>query len=488
MNTLSALQSIQSSLSHLASEWVLVCSFFIALLLDLFVKRKLLIAYLVFTGLVISGVILYQDLQQADASQLLFNNFYQVSTTALKFKLLVVASSLLWYLPILFKNFEYKKIEYLYLIPVFVLSANLLIMSNHFLSIFLGVEFLSIISYLYIAFDIKNKQSSESSAKYVLYGAFSSAIMLYGITWLYGLTGTLYLDASFLSSLSKMPIDTVGMALLIFSAGFLFKISAVPFHYYSPDVYEGAQANTLGIISTVPKIAGFAILFHFIGKFHFNYQGNVLAWPNFPWEKVLAIVAIASMFIGNLSALTQKSLKRIFAYSSISHTGFMLLALVVYGATGLASLYFYLTIYSISSITLFFILQYWEQKYHIVNMEDLIGLVKQEKSSALAMIILLASLTGLPPLAGFFAKFFVFSAVFEQYQISTEPWLLYALIAGVLNTVIALFYYFNIARHLYLIKAEHKIEATSVLKNETVFIILMLLLTCSLLYFGLYPF
>lgn len=488
MNTLSALQSIQSSLSHLASDWVLVGTFFIAFLLDLFVKRKELMGYITFVGLVVSGVLLFQQVQQTGSSLFLFNGFYQLSTSAINFKLLVTATSVVWILPFLLKNFEIKKAEYLYLLPVFVLSANLLIMSNHFLSIFLGVEFLSIISYLYIAFDIKNKQNSESSAKYVLYGAFSSAVMLYGITWLYGLSGTLYLDSSFLSSLSKMPIETVGMALLIFSAGFLFKISAAPFHYYSPDVYEGSNANTLAIISTLPKIAGFAILFHFVGKFHFNYQGNILAWPNFPWEKVLSIVAIATMFIGNLSALTQKNLKRIFAYSSVSHTGFMLLALVVYGITGLESLYYYISIYTISSIALFFILQYWEQKYQITNIKELVGLSKTEKWSSLAIIILLASFTGLPPLAGFFAKFFVFSAVFEQYQISNEPWLIYGLIAGVLNTVIALFYYFNIARHLYLIKADQKLVVTSALKNETLFIMLMLLLTCSLLYFGIFPF
>lgn len=488
MNTLSALQSIQSSLSHLASDWILLCSFFVAFILDLFVKRKAIISYLTIVGLIVSAFFLFQQSQQAALNISLFNGFYQLSASIINFKLLATTTAILWFLPLLFKNFEYKKTEYIYLLPVLVFSANLLIMSSHFLSIFLGVEFLSILSYVYIAFDIKNKQNAESSAKYVLYGAFSSGVMLYGITWLYGLSGTLYLTPSFLSSLSKMPIDTVGMALLIFSVGFLFKISAVPFHYYSPDVYEGSKAYTLGIISTLPKIAGFAILYSFIGIFHFNYQGTTLAWPNFPWEKVLSIVAIATMFIGNLSALTQKNLKRIFAYSSISHTGFMLLALIVYGATGLEALYYYLSIYTLSSLALFFLLQYWETKYQITSIKDAVGLVKHEKWSPVLMVVLLASFTGLPPLAGFFAKFFVFSAVFEQYQISNEPWLIYSLIAGVLNTVIALFYYFNIARHLYLIKAEHKIEATSVLKNETVFIILMLLLTCSLLYFGLYPF
>ncbi len=294
--------------------------------------------------------------------------------------------------------------------------------------------------------------------------------------------------ATFLSALSKANTSMVAMSIIIFSAGFLFKISAAPFHYYSPDVYEGSSPSTLAFISTIPKIAGFAVLFAFVSRFHFNYQGTVLVWPHFPWEKVLSVIAIATMFIGNLSALTQQNLKRIFAYSSISHTGFILMGLIVYSNTGLEALVYYLTIYTISNFALFFILQIWESKYGIVEVKQLIGLGKKDKFTSSLLILLLASFTGLPPLAGFVAKFFIFSSVFEQYQLSFEPWLLYVLIAGVLNTVIALFYYFNIARYLFLKSGEFVSPVISVIKNEKVLLLLISLLSISLIYLGLSPF
>jgi NADH-quinone oxidoreductase subunit N len=356
------------------------------------------------------------------------------------------------------------------------------------LSIMLGLEFLSLLSYLYISFDIKNSSNAESSTKYIVFGLFATAVMLYGITFLYGLSGSLYLDAGFLSELSKAEPAMVAMAIILFAAGFLFKISAAPFHYYSPDVYEGSQPSTLAFISTLPKIAGFAVLYLFINRFHFQYQGSTLIWPHFNWEKVLAIIAIVTMFVGNLSALAQQNLKRIFAYSSISHTGFLLMGLVVFSSTGLDALFYYLLIYVISNFALFFILQYAESKYGIKELSQFVGFGKKEKFLSGLLVVLLASFTGLPPLAGFLAKFFVFSGVFEQYQVSHEPWLLFVLIAGVLNTVIALFYYFNIARVVFLKPGEFSISAITILKNENLLIFLISILCLSLIYLGLQPF
>lgn len=488
MNIHTALQSIQSSLAHLTNEWVLVCTFIFALLIDLFIKRKEIVVFIAFVGILLSTLLLAQQYYSFNNPLTLFSNFYQLSKTTLLFKLIISISAIVVLLPYLFKSFTYKNSEFFYLFPLLIFSANFLCMSNHLLSILIGIEFLSILSYLYIAFEIKSKESAESSTKYVVYGAFSSAVMLYGITWLYALSGTMYLDATFLSALSKANTSMVAMSILIFSAGFLFKISAAPFHYYSPDVYEGSRPSTLAFISTIPKIAGFAVLFAFVSRFHFNYQGTVLVWPHFPWEKVLSVIAIVTMFIGNLSALTQQNLKRIFAYSSISHTGFILMGLIVYSNTGLEALVYYLTIYTISNFALFFILQIWESKYGIVEVKQLIGLGRKDKFTSSLLILLLASFTGLPPLAGFVAKFFIFSSVFEQYQLSFEPWLLYVLIAGVLNTVIALFYYFNIARYLFLKTGEFVLPVISVIKNEKILLLLISILGISLIYLGLNPF
>lgn len=487
MNIIDSLQSIKSSLPNLGSEWTLVFAFFIAFIVDVFFHSKKILSTISFLGILLSTFFLINQTIYHKIDVNLFSGFYKITKPILQFKIILSIASIIAFLPYFLGVIKAKSKEFFYLFPLFLLSANLLSMSEHLLSIFLGVEFLSILSYLYIAYEIKSKNTAESSSKYILFGAFASAIMLYGITWLYGLSGTLHLDSSFLSNLSKAPQAVVSMALIMFIGGILFKVSAVPFHYYSPDVYEGSEPATLSFISTIPKIAGLAILYNFIEHFHFNYQGEFLVWPNFSWEKSIAIISIATMFIGNLSALSQNNLKRMMAYSSISHTGFLLISLVVFSDTGLNALYYYSLVFIISNTAVFFLLHYWETSFGIKELKDLIGVGKLKALSGAMMIILLASLTGLPPLAGFLAKFFVFGAVFEQYQSSQSPWLLYVLIAGVLNTVIALFYYFNIARHLFLksgTSTSVKIE-TSIQMKTLLYIVAFL--TLSVIALGIFP-
>jgi len=483
MNIVASLQSIQSSLPHLASEWTLVFTFLIAFVIDVFFKSKKIVSSISFIGICLSTFLVLNQSIYHPVETKLFSGFYFISKPVLQFKILLSIASVIALFPYFIGAIKVRSKEFFYLFPLFLLSANLLSMSNHLLSVFIGVEFLSILSYLYIAFEIKSKNTAESSSKYILFGAFASAVMLYGITWLYGLTSTLYLDSEFLSNLSKAPVSLVAMALIMFIAGILFKISAAPFHYYSPDVYEGSEPATIAFISTIPKIAGFALLYSFIKHFHFNWEGTVLVWPNFSWEKVIAIISITTMFIGNLSALSQKNLKRIMAYSSISHTGFILMSLVVFSETGISALYYYSLVFIISNFAVFYILHYWENSFGVSNLSQLVGLGKIKPWSSAMMIVLLASLTGLPPLAGFVAKFFVFGAVFQQYQSSLSPWLLYVLIAGVLNTVIALFYYFNIARHLFLmsgtsttVKVETTLSMKIMLGISTVLVLCLILL------------
>lgn len=485
MNTINSLISTQASLPYLNSDWVLLATFFVAFVIDVFFSKKEWIGTISFSGILLSLVVLfiqYKNFSNSNAIQL-FSGFYQVSKAILQFKIILGLATITVFFPFWLKTIKPKNSEFYYLIPMLLFSADVLCMSNHLLSIFLGIEFLSLLSYLFIAFEIKSKHTAESSTKYILYGAFASAIMLYGITWLYGLTGTLNLDANFLSSLSKVSPAYVAMSLLLFTSGYLFKTSAVPFHFYSPDVYEGSSPSTLAIISTIPKIAGFAILYSLMNRFHFNWEGTVLIWPNFSWEKWIAIIAIASMFVGNLSALVQQNLKRIFAFSSISHSGFMLLGLLVFSDAGLNSLLYYLIIYTISTIAVFYLLEYWEAQYKITDVSALIGLGKKSPWSSSMMIVVLASLTGLPPLAGFVAKFFVFGAIFQQFQASQSPWLLFALIAGVINTVIALFYYFNIARYLFLKKS----AVTATEESYSLLLPIVTVLSILLILLGLYP-
>lgn len=484
MEVVKAISSIQNSLPYLNSDWVLVLSFFIAFLFDVFFKNSRFNAIISFLGICISFVML---LKQVPSSTLLFNGFYQVNPFVLMFKKIITLSVIIAFVPFFIEKNKNVKSEYYYFFPLLVFSANLLCMSNHFLSIFLGIEFLSILTYLYIAFDIKSKMSSESSSKYIIFGVFSSAIMLYGISWIYSIAGTLQLNSSFLSAFSKAPIDLVAMSLILFAVGFLFKISAAPFHYYTPDVYEGSSPKTLSFISVLPKIAGLGILFTFIRHFQFNYQGELLIWPNFSWEKVIAIITIATLFIGNLSALTQRNLKRIMAYSSISHTGFLLIGILALSDAGFDAMYYYAIIFSISNIAVFYILHYWETQYGITELKHLVGLAKLKPFSSMLMVVILASLVGLPPLAGFTSKFYIFSALFEQLQINHSPFLLYVLIVGVVNTVIALFYYFNIARYLYIVKSEIEVEIKTADNYSTILLGFIAILSAALIVLGIFP-
>lgn len=487
MSISESLNSILHSMPNLISDWVLVCTFIFAFIIDVFFKSKKVLSVISFTGLLVSLIILINQTIYHKIDVELFSGFYIITKNVLRFKLLLGIASIIALLPFVLGIVKAKTKEFYYLFPLLLWSANLLCMSQHFLSIFIGIEFLSILSYLYIAFEIKTKETAEASTKYILYGAFASAIMLYGISWLYTLTGTLTLNHIFLSALSKAPIMLVAMSLVLFISGFLFKISAAPFHYYSPDVYEGSSPSTLSFISTIPKVAGFAIFFSFLSHFHYNFQDTVLIWPNFSWEKAISILAIATMFVGNLSALAQQNIKRIMAYSSISHTGFMLIGMVVFSDMGLNALLFYAFVFIISNFSVFFLIQYWEDVYGVKTLKDLVGLGKTSGLSSAMMVVIIASLIGLPPFAGFVAKFLVFGSVFELYQGSLSPWLLFVLIAGVVNTVIALFYYLNIARHLFLIKGESKI---SIIENDykaKMLLAIVVLLTTLLIAFGIFP-
>lgn len=485
MNTSEALSSIQSSLPYLLSDWILIGTFVLAFVFDVFFRINKVTLALSILGIGISFIVLFNQSIAFHTELSLFNGFYKISKSVIYFKLIATAASVIALLSYVKKNNTVRFKEFYYLFPLFLWSANLLCMSDHLLSIFLGIEFLSILSYLYIAFEIKSKQSAESSSKYILYGAFASAMMLYGLTWVYSLSGSLQLDANFLENLSKAPQGTVAISMLLFLSGFLFKISAVPFHYYSPDVYEGSSAQTLSFISTIPKIAGFAVLYEFIANFHFMYDGMYLVWPNFSWEILMSILAIVTLFVGNLSALSQTNLKRIMAYSSISHTGFLLMGLSVFGDTALSALYYYLVVFSISNFAVFYILQHLKEHYEIEELRDLVGFGKQHPWISSAFVLVLASLIGLPPLGGFVAKFFMFSAVFEHYQLSNSIYLLCLLVAGVLNTVIALFYYLNIARHLFLVNRNPEVVFEN--KKHSVIIILAFLLSVSILIIGIFP-
>ncbi len=455
----SQLESIYLSLGDFLPELILASAFLLSIFTSLFIRKKKITQLLVALGVFMAlGFSIFQ-LMDKSVSISLFNDFLRLSNLSIFFKILFASAAVLILLIIPEEPdiYQHRKgsSEFYVLMPVFLLGLNLMSMASNLLMMYLALEMVSLASYAWVAYDHSSRKANESAIKYILFGAMSSAVMLFGLSYLYGFTGTLNLiDNTFLAELSKVPAMASGFAIILVMTGFLFKISAVPFHFYTPDVYEGAPYPVITFLSIAPKAAGFVMLSNFIAVFVHDFDGYQLVWPNFNWEKFLSIIAIATLFVGHLSALAQQNLKRLMAYSSIGHTGFLLMALLNFSGTGSTALLYYFCIYLCMNMAVFMFLQYADKHYGIQRMSDLKGFAAEKPKLSFFFIILLASLIGLPPTGGFMGKFLVFSAVLDTYSISGEPLLMALLISGVLNTVIALVFYFKMAKNMYFRKGD----------------------------------
>ena len=493
MNNLNAtvlLEQITGSLPYFLPEIVCSLVFIVAIFIDLFTRKqsRSLVPFFVFAGLLLALFFTLDQFRMVKEEIWLFNGMIRLSPAGIIYKLLFLLAAMVTHI----LSIRSKAIrlapkgyaEFFIMLPVFIVGLNIMSMSSHLLMIFLGMEMVSIASYILVAYMAEQPRSAEAAVKYALFGALSSAVMLYGISLLYGLTGTLSLQGStFLANLSKAPEYISALAILMVLAGFLYKISAVPFHFYVPDVYEGTPAPVIAFLSTAPKAAGFAVLFTFIGVFTLPMESYHLVWPKFNWENILVFISICTMTLGNLSALAQKNVKRMMAYSSIAHTGFMMMPLLVFSEMSAASLVFYIVVYVLMNLAIFLLVGHMEDAYGATELESYKGLAAFNPLLSVCMVIVLASLVGLPPTGGFTGKFLVFSSVLEAYRISHNPWLLYLLVAAVLNTVIALFFYLRLPLYMYFRKAE-KIYTS---KTPLYLLVIMCLLVAGILMAGVFP-
>ena len=332
--------------------------------------------------------------------------------------------------------------EYFSLLLSAVLGAHLLVMTTNFVMIFLSLEILSISSYVLAGFSF-NKKGAEGSLKYFLFGSVASAVMLYGFTILYGLTGTLDFsspdfDKNLLSNQSPLILVAGLMAL----AGFLYKVAAAPMHPWAPDVYEAAPVPVVAFFSVVPKFAGICILAKFALTLTFTQS-------NFDWQLIISIIAILSIGVGNFSALLQKNPKRMMAYSSIAQTGFLLIGIVCVSVQGIQFLVFYSAIYLLSNFAVFFCLQGFE-KNNVTSISAFHGWGKIHTGISVILLIGFISLAGIPPTAGFTSKLFIFTSLWSAYEQTGKDILIWLLIFGLLNTVISLFYYLKIPYYSFL--------------------------------------
>lgn len=343
----------------------------------------------------------------------------------------------------------FKSSEIVVMLFGLLLGASFMTMSSNLLMIYISIEVVSICSYILTGLT-KGKKKAEAAIKYLIYGAVASAIMLYGMSWLYGFTGTLNLtDQSFAAALNEIPQLPLSIACIMVMGGFLFKLGAFPLHIWSPDVYEATPTPIVAVFSVLPKLAALTIIFKFV---------NLVDVPSIDWELWIGILAIASMTVGNFSALWQKDIKRMLAYSSISHAGFLLVGILAFSSSGNQAMLFYGSIYLIMNFAAFFLVQTFERQTGSTSFESIKGLGIKIPFISSLLVIVMISLTGLPPTAGFNSKLYIFSALWESHQTGGHGILIWVFVIGLLNTVIALFYYLKLPYLLFFKKPPQELQ------------------------------
>ena len=349
--------------------------------------------------------------------------------------------------------------EFFTLLMVLALGMNLMAESRSLLMIYLSLELVSVISFVMAGFKINDARSSEAAMKYVIFGGVASGIMLYGMSWIFGLSQSLYLGdcaakvAELTRAQGKVP-EVVVVGVVCMLAGFGYKISAAPFHMWTPDVYEGAPTPVTAFLSVGPKAAGFAVLVRFfadaLGSLTPQLNASGVAIDT-PWPVIAGCLAMATMTVGNLSALGQDNVKRMLAYSSIAHAGYMLLGFSVFSSAGIASIVFYVVTYCFMNLGAFLlVMAVAEQSDGDESIAAFRGLGRRAPVVAAMMALFLFSLTGLPPFAGFVGKFYLFAAVVK----AGGAWNWTVVVVGVLNSVISLFYYARVVRAMFLEQGE----------------------------------
>ena len=374
----------------------------------------------------------------------LFGNGYKIDFMSSFMKLLITISGIF----VMLSSSKYLKVTKIFKIeyPILLLSSILgmliMISSNDLIVFYMGLELQSLALYVLASFDRNNKLSSESGLKYFVLSALSSGLLLYGCSLIYGFAGSTNFD-EISANIDQVQYGlTLGIVFIL--VGLAFKISAVPFHMWAPDVYEGSPTSVTIFFAILPKIAALTVLIRFLYVPFINLIEQ--------WQVIIIFLSIASMIFGAVAAIGQKNLKRLMAYSSISHMGFALAGLSVGSNEGIQSSITYVSIYLFMNLAFFsclFMLR--KEERYFENIDDLSGLSKNHPILSLSLLIVLFSLAGIPPLAGFFAKFYIFLAVLEKEMY-------YLAIIGLLSTVVAAFYYLRIIKTIYFDDAKHKYD------------------------------
>ena len=456
-----------NNLNILFPEIFLSLSIFLILLIGVYIKNSFNLIFNVSSLIIIVTITII--LTSPNTEEKIFLDSFTRDAFSNYFKILILLSTL--FVLNSSKNFikdnKLDKFEYPIIILLSVLGMFFMVSANDLILFYLGLELQSLSLYILASIDRDNLRSTESGIKYFVLSALSSGLLLYGCSLLYGFTGS----TNFELIESQLNRENTGaiFAMVFILVGLAFKISAVPFHMWTPDVYEGAPTSITSYFAVVPKVAGLALLIKFMNV----PFSNILL----EWQTIIIFLSIASMILGAVAAMVQKNFKRLLAYSSIGHIGYALAGVATGAITGYQSAIVYISIYVVMNIGAFSCLYLLKKdSQYKENINDLSGISKKHPLLAVSLLIILFSLAGVPPLGGFFAKFYVFVAVLEKEM--------YALaIIGLLTTVMSAFYYLKIIKTIYF---DDSLVTFELSKNRTAQV--SVFTSCTILItFFLYP-
>jgi NADH-quinone oxidoreductase subunit N len=411
-------------------------------------QRKWLLIFVVLAE-VFTGVGLYRQTGYVAASPLqAFNGSIQVDQFSIFFNWLFLIAALM----VAVVSYRYLENagehhgEYYSLILFAQCGMYFLATGADLVTLFVGLELMALSFYVMVGFLRSEKRSNEAALKYLLLGAFSSGFLVYGFSVLYGIAGSTNLKTIVNTIASKPAWDpVVYLALITTSVGLLFKVAAAPFHMWAPDAYEGAPTTVTAYLSVASKAASFAFLLRL-----FYGQLAPFAAMREVWAPILAVIAVVTMTVGNLAAINQSNVKRLLAYSSISHAGYMLLGVVAGNETGITGVEVYLMVYTFMNLGAFLVLvALRRQKIIGDEMDDISGLMKKSPGYAVLMLIFLISLAGIPPTAGFLGKYYIFWSLIEAHQYTLA-------VIATLYAAVAIYYYFRIVKSMFVAEVKEK--------------------------------
>jgi NADH-quinone oxidoreductase subunit N len=463
------IQENLASMSWFLPELGLTAGIMLMFLLDLAWKKHphrvlfLTVGTLLFLGL--AGVLLAL---QPSAPRGLFNGMIASDPFATFFKWLFLAAAALTVL-IAARSTEFGRQQIGVFYPLLlsiVLGMFLMASAVDLLMMYLAVELVSLVSYALAGYRQGDRKAAEAALKYVIYGGVASGIMLFGMSYIYGLTGSTSL-LGLGGALDGLAVGTMGssqtalrvalaVAVIFVLCGVGFKIASVPWHMWCPDVYEGAPTPFTAFLSVGPKAAGFALAVRFFwsalaGAPLGNGPGALTdGLSDLPWPAIIGVLAAVTMTLGNLTAIVQNNLKRLLAYSSIAHAGYMLMGLCAASTVGVQSVMIYLLVYLVMNLGAFLVVIVVAQATGSESIDAYKGLGRRHPLSALSFAVFLFSLTGLPPFAGFTGKWYLFVAVLQNYAMPGGGWYAALAVIGALNSAVSLYYYMRIARAMFL--------------------------------------